>query len=32
MSAHPLSGAFLNAQAINPVNFDPALANPTVAD
>lgn len=32
MSAHPLSGAFLNARAINPVNFDPALANPTVAD
>ena len=32
MSAHPLSGAFMDAQSFNPANFDPALANPTAAD
>ncbi|HJO65168.1 MAG TPA: RNA polymerase sigma factor FliA [Sphingomonas sanguinis] len=32
MTSHPLSGAFMNAQPINPTSFDPALINPTVAD
>lgn len=32
MSAHPLSGAFMDAQSFNPANFDPALANPTAVD
>jgi len=32
MTSHPLSGAFMNAQPVNPASFDPALVNPTIAD
>ncbi|MDQ1229069.1 sigma-70 family RNA polymerase sigma factor [Sphingomonas sp. SORGH_AS_0879] len=32
MTSHPFSGTFMNAQPVNPANFDPALVNPTIAD
>ena len=32
MTSHPLSGAFMNAQPVNPASFDPALVNPTIAE